>query len=73
MRLKELREDNDLTQEKIAKLLNMKQQQYARYEKGINEISISCLIKLAEFYNTSVDYLLDLTDEIKPYKRKNKK
>ena len=47
----------------------MKQQQYARYEKGINEIPFSYIIELAKFYNVSIDYLAGLTNETKPYKR----
>ena len=69
-RLKELREDNDLKQENIAGLLNMKQPQYARYETGKRDIPLDCLISLAKFYKTSVDYILGLTDERNPYKRK---
>ena len=70
-RLKDIREDRELTQTQIALILNMKQQQYARYESGINEIPFSYIIKLATFYNVPIDYLANLTDEIKPYKRKN--
>jgi transcriptional regulator with XRE-family HTH domain len=69
-RLKNIREDKELSQKQIAELLNMKQQQYARYEKGINEIPFEHIIKLAKFYNVSIDYLANLTDEEKPYKRK---
>lgn len=66
-RLKELREDKDLKQTNIALLLNMKQPQYARYEIGKRDIPLDCLIKLANFYNTSTDYILERTNEIKPY------
>lgn len=69
-RIKDLREDNDLKQINIAQLLNMKQPQYARYESGKRDFPIDTIIKLAEFYNTSTDYLLNITDEIKPYPRK---
>lgn len=69
LRIKDLREDHDLTQATIAKLLNCSQQTYSRYETGEITISINNLIMLASFYNTSTDYLLGLTDEIKPYKR----
>lgn len=61
-RLKELREDNDKTQQEIAMILNMKQQQYARYEIGIVEIPFSYVIKLAKYYNVSIDYIAELTD-----------
>lgn len=70
-RLKELREDNDLKQSNIADLLGMKQPQYARYEVGKRDIPLDNLISLAEFYKTSTDYLLGLTNEIKPYPREN--
>ncbi len=69
-RLKDLREDNDKTQEQIAIILNTTRQQYGLYEKGIREIPIDKVIKLALFYKTSTDYLLGLTDETKPYPRK---
>ena len=69
-RLKEIREDHDLKQINIANLLEMKQPQYARYERGLRDIPLDNLIKLAKFYNTSTDYILELTDEIKPYPRK---
>lgn len=68
-RLKDIREDKNFTQEQIARILNMKQQQYARYEKGTNEIPFEHIIKLAQFYNVSIDYLAGLTDYSKPYKR----
>ena len=68
-RLRDIREDKELSQTEIAKILNMKQQQYARYEKGINEIPFSYVIELAKFYNVSIDYLAGLTNESKPYKR----
>ena len=69
-RLRNLREDKELTQSNIAELLNMKQQQYARYENGINEIPFEYIIKLAKFYNVSIDYIAELTDSPNPYKRK---
>ncbi len=61
-RLKDLREDHDLTQKYIAEILNMKQQQYSRYENGEYELPLSCLIKLAKFYNVSTDYILNLSN-----------
>lgn len=69
-RIRNLREDKDLTQKQIGEILNMSQTGYNQYEIGKNDIPTVVLIKLAKFYNTSVDYLLNLTDEIKPYKRK---
>lgn len=66
-RLREIREDKDLYQKDIAKILNVSQQQYSRFENEENELSYSGLNKLADFYNTSIDYLLYRTDERKPY------
>ena len=71
-RLKDIREDNNLTQKNVAEFLNMKQQQYSRYENGTNEIPFEYIIKLAKFYNISIDYLAELCDEPKPlYTNKN--
>lgn len=61
-RMKDLREDNDLKQKSIALSLNLTQQQYSKIEKGTTEITADKLIKLSEFYNVSVDYILGLTD-----------
>ncbi len=66
-RIKDLREDKDLNQTEIAKVLGMSQTGYSKYETGENDIPTSILIKLAEFYETSVDYLLGLTDNPKRY------
>ena len=66
-RLREIREDKDLFQKDIAYFLKITQVQYSRYETGVRSIPIYHLVKLAEFYNTSVDYLLGLTDERKAY------
>lgn len=71
-KIKELREDNDRKQIEIAKILGITQAQYSRIEKNINQLSYDGLIKLAIFYKTSIDYILDLTDIQKPYPRKNK-
>lgn len=68
-RIKELREDHDLKQKDVAKILNVSQQQYARYELEENEMSYDQLIKLADYYNTSIDYLLYVTDIRKPYSK----
>ena len=65
-RLKDLREDNDCTQTDIAKLLFITQQQYSLYEKGYRDIPTSALITLADFYKTSVDYILGRTDDPSP-------
>ena len=61
-RIRELREDHDLTQSQISKYLNMSQTGYSKYETGENDIPTKILIELAKFYNTSVDYILGLTD-----------
>lgn len=69
MRLRDLREDHDLTQQQLADRLFIRQSAYSQYENGRRSIPLSVLIHLAEFYDTSVDYLLGLTDEPKPYPR----
>ena len=61
-RMRNLREDNDLNQTSVAKMLGMSQTGYSKYETGENDIPTAILIKLARFYNTSVDYLLGETD-----------
>ncbi|MDE7177124.1 MAG: helix-turn-helix domain-containing protein [Lachnospiraceae bacterium] len=66
-RIRDLREDKDLTQTKLAKLIGMSQTGYSKYETGENDIPTNILIKLANLHETSVDYLLGLTDEKKPY------
>lgn len=72
-RIRDLREDKDLTQTKLAKLIGMSQTGYSKYETGENDIPTGILIKLATLHETSVDYLLGLTDEKKPYpSNKNK-
>lgn len=68
-RLKDIREDRDLNQIEIAKILKVTQAQYSRYELGINVMPIEKLCILADFYKVSVDYLLGRTDEVKPYSR----
>ena len=69
-RIRNLREDKDLTQKQIGIILNMSQTGYNQYETGKNDIPTRVLIELAKFYNTSTDYILGLTDEIRPYKRR---
>lgn len=71
-RIKNLREDNDLTQKQISKFLNISQVAYSYYELNKRNIPLELLSKLADFYNTSVDYLLYRTDEIMPYSRSRK-
>lgn len=66
-RIRNLREDHDLTQKELSNLLNISQVAYSYYELNKRSIPLELLSKLADFYNTSVDYLLYRTDEIKPY------
>lgn len=68
-RLREIREDHELTQQDIAKVLNTTQQQYSKYELGIILIPIEKLAILADYYNTSVDYLIGRTNDAKPYEK----
>lgn len=67
-RIRDLREDRDLNQTQVAKILGMSQTGYSKYETGENDVPSSILIKLARFYNTSVDYILGETDQRKRYK-----
>ena len=69
LRLKDLREDNDLYQKDVAKILNISQTNYSKYELGKINIPVDTLVKLAIFFNTNIDYMLGLTDESKPYPR----
>ena len=68
MRIKDLREDSDLTQKEIADFLHIKQNTYSQYENGRRQLPIDFLIALAKYYKTSTDYILGLTDERKPYR-----
>lgn len=69
MRLRDLREDRDLTQSQLAKFLNIKQNTYSQYENEIRQIPLDALIKLAYFYDTSIDYILGMTNQTKAYPR----
>ena len=69
-RLRDFREDKDISQQKMAELLNVAQTTYSDYERGKINIPLDTLKKLALFFDTSIDYLLELTDESKPYPRK---
>ena len=71
LRLRDLREDRDMSQAAMAKLLKCSQQTYSRYESHTTEIPLESLIFLAEYYDTSTDYLLGITDQIRPYPRSN--
>lgn len=67
MRLKELREDRDIRQQTVAEYLHIRQNTYSQYENGQRQLPLALLILLAQFYHTSTDYILGLTDEIIPY------
>ena len=69
-RLRDFREDKDISQKKMAELMNVAQPTYSDYERGKINIPLDTLKKLALFFDTSIDYLLELTDESKPYPRK---
>ncbi|MBR1599586.1 MAG: helix-turn-helix transcriptional regulator [Lachnospiraceae bacterium] len=66
-RVKDLREDTDMNQTQFAKILGMSQTGYSKYETGENDIPTSILIKMADYYETSIDYILGRTDEKTPY------
>lgn len=68
-RIRDLREDHDLRQQDLADYLQCSQVCYSRYESGNRDIPTAVLIKLADYYQTSTDYLLGLTSEITPYPR----
>jgi len=67
MKIKDLREDRDLTQKEVAEYLHIKQNTYSQYENGQRQIPLESLIALAKFYRTSTDYILGLTDNPTPY------
>ena len=71
-RIRDLREDSDMNQTKVAEYLGMSQTGYSKYETGENDIPTQILIKLAELYDTSIDYLLGETNERKRYPKKQK-
>ena len=70
MRLKDIREDRDITQGEVAAFLHVKQNTYSQYENGKRGIPVETLVALSGYFDTSVDYLLGLTDEITPYPRR---
>ncbi len=65
MKIKELREDRDLTQQEIATILNCKQNTYQQYESGKRQLPLQALVKLCLFYNVSADYILELPKNLK--------
>ncbi len=70
LRLRDLREDKDMTQKEISQIINVSQVTYSYYEIEKRSIPINLLKKLACYYNTSIDYIVGLTNEKKPYPRK---
>nr|WP_297294293.1 helix-turn-helix transcriptional regulator [uncultured Oscillibacter sp.] len=71
-RIRDLRNDRGLTQKQVAKLLNVSQNTYSQYEIGISRFPLDAVVRLAEYYNVSIDYLVGLTDETAPYPRKRR-
>ena len=69
-RIRDLREDNDLTQQKIAQLLLCDQSLYSKYERGERALPLEYAVKLAEFYNVSLDYITGLTRQKSPFPKK---
>ncbi len=69
MRLRALREDSDIKQSTLAEYLHIKQNTYSQYENGQRQLPVDVLIKLAEFYNVSTDYILGITDVKTPYSK----
>ena len=67
MHLRELREDSDLTQQTLAEYLHIRQNTYSQYETGARQLPIELLIQLAQYFHTSTDYLLGLTNVQEPY------
>ena len=63
MRIRDLREDRDLTQQELASYLHIKQNTYSQYENGQRQLPVDVLIALAKYYNVSTDYILGLTDQ----------
>ncbi len=70
-RIRDIREDRDIKQATLAAYLGVHQTTYSSYEIGKLSLTADVLVKLAKYYNTSVDYLLGLTDEVKPYSKSN--
>lgn len=72
MRLKALREDRDITQKTLSEYLNIRQNTYSQYETGQRQLPIDILIRLADYFETSTDYILELTDVPEKYPRSKK-
>lgn len=69
-RLRDMREDNDLLQKDVAKVINVNQRTYSNYELGIRKIPIETLIELAKFYNVDMNYICGVSDERNPFPQK---
>ena len=65
LRIRDMREDNDLTQKQISEIIRCDQSLYSKYERGEREIPLNLIIKLADYYNTSIDYIVGRTDNPK--------
>ena len=72
LKIRDLREDNDLSQSKVAQYLLCDQSLYSKYERGERELPLRLAVQLAEYYGVSVDYLVGLTDEVAPYPRRRR-
>lgn len=68
IRIRDMREDHDMTQKQVAEFLLCDQSLYSKYERGKREIPLNMMVKLAQLYHTSVDYLAGLTDDSRPYR-----
>ena len=73
IRLRDLREDRDLTQKQVADFLSIKQNTYSQYENGVRQLPIDLLIRLSRYYTVSTDYILELTNVPEPYPQKAKR
>lgn len=72
LRIRDLREDNDFTQERISRYLMCDQSLYSKYERGEREIPLKLIVELAKFYEVSVDYIVGLTDNPKAFWKKDR-
>ena len=72
MRLRALREDQDLTQQAVADYLHIRQSTYSQYETGQRQLPLELLVAMALYYHTSTDYILELTDQREPYPQKRR-
>jgi len=68
LKIRDVREDHDLTQQQVAQYLMCDQSLYSKYERGERDVPLNVMIKLARFYKTSIDYLVGLTENKKPYR-----